>query len=497
MGLRFLMEELQNNTLKEHGTKIKDMRVQETSLIHKVWGGYLRSQIKCCKCGNESNTYDSILDLSLEIKGPSVRTAFKHFTDPEVLDGDNKYQCDNCSKKRRAIKQLTVFEAPNILSLHLKRFESNGSGMFSGGKINKHVKFGQTLDLSEFMSYDTAPKVTYSLFSVLVHYGYSSHGGHYVSFCKAPNNEWYLMDDSRVQSVASLNSVLREKAYLLFYKRNENKILYKSPNQTPKLTKMKNMQSNHSSFDSLQKLADTLPSISPIRDAKKRKIKSKEVNDAYTEWKQNEKKRKLDNEVVAGEACLNKSPTKKRKIECGESMPIKLDKASQNKQLRLLKQRISKRKKSLTASSSPSYSSSRSTLRHRNRTLIGRRSNSLKLAAKSSLNTNARWNQKRVRRCTQMPIHSFQKMKQSSILSDSSSESVLSENNQSQSSNDQSSISCRSVLLRHHTLLKKVKLFLIQLRLANILRMRVVNRVQLELQMLRHGQVRNQNMQRM
>lgn len=73
--------------------RITDMRVQETSAIHRMWGGYLRSQVKCCKCGYESNTYETILDLSLEIKGTSVHSALKNFTDPEILDGENKYKC--------------------------------------------------------------------------------------------------------------------------------------------------------------------------------------------------------------------------------------------------------------------------------------------------------------------------------------------------------------------------------------------------------------------
>ena len=105
--------------------------------------------------------------------------------------------------------------------------------------------------------------------------------------------------------------------------------------------------------------------------------------------------------VEKGEESLNKSPPKKRKIVSGESLPmvlpIKVDKASRNKQLRLLKQRISKKRRvsvtspqSSASSSSPSYSSYCTTLRHLHRTLIGRRSNSLKLAAKTSLNTSTR-----------------------------------------------------------------------------------------------------------
>ena len=257
--------------------RIKDMRIQETTFIHKLWGGYLRSQIKCCKCGYESNTYDSILDISLEIKGPSVRSAFKHFTDPEILDDDNKYNCDNCKKKRRAIKQFTIFEPPNALVIHLKRFECGGGGLYSGGKINKFVRFEDELDLTEFMSYQTCPKVSYSLFGVLVHYGYSAHGGHYVSYIKAPDNRWYLMDDSSVRS-ANISMVLKEKAYLLFYKRNEQKVLYQSPSQSPRMksvikreninrnTTRKSHIASPSSFDSLKELADHLPKHSYLFD---------------------------------------------------------------------------------------------------------------------------------------------------------------------------------------------------------------------------------------
>jgi hypothetical protein len=39
---------------------------QETDLVHQLFGGYLRSQLKC-KCGAVSNSFESLLDLSLEI----------------------------------------------------------------------------------------------------------------------------------------------------------------------------------------------------------------------------------------------------------------------------------------------------------------------------------------------------------------------------------------------------------------------------------------------
>mmetsp|Transcript_63822 Transcript_63822/g.78046 ORF Transcript_63822/g.78046 Transcript_63822/m.78046 type:complete len:561 (-) Transcript_63822:59-1741(-) len=232
--LRHLMDSFQNSSLKCYKkSDIKNERNKETTIVHKIWGGYLRSQVKCLKCGYESNSYESILDLSLEIKGNSVLSAIKHFTEKERLDGDNKYRCDKCKKLRKAVKQFTIFEPPNILVLHLKRFEFAHGYYSRSGKINKYIQFDNELDITKYLSYQTQPKVSYSLIAVLVHYGSSPNSGHYVAYVKSWNNNWYLMDDSSVSSV-DIREVLRQKAYILFYMRNEAKIPYKSPNITPK-----------------------------------------------------------------------------------------------------------------------------------------------------------------------------------------------------------------------------------------------------------------------
>lgn len=48
----------------------------------------------------------------------------------------------------RAIKRITVEDAPNVLTVHLKRFEFGGFGH----KINKRVEFSTSLDLAPYMS---------------------------------------------------------------------------------------------------------------------------------------------------------------------------------------------------------------------------------------------------------------------------------------------------------------------------------------------------------
>lgn len=66
--------------------------------------------------------------------GPQAATlarALQHFTAAEVLDGDNRYRAPN-GKLVRARKRITIEEAPNVLAVHLKRFDFFGHGGWTG-----------------------------------------------------------------------------------------------------------------------------------------------------------------------------------------------------------------------------------------------------------------------------------------------------------------------------------------------------------------------------
>lgn len=41
----------------------------------------------------------------------------------QVLDGDNKFLCTKCNEKRDTLKRTCIARLPNVLFLHLKRFE--------------------------------------------------------------------------------------------------------------------------------------------------------------------------------------------------------------------------------------------------------------------------------------------------------------------------------------------------------------------------------------
>lgn len=98
--------------------------MQETTLVHHLFGGYLRNQTLCLTCGALSKSYDCIVTLTLELpqRVHSLESALAKFTAEERLDKDNKYKCDKCRQYVPAVRSCKLEVAPNVLQICLKRF---------------------------------------------------------------------------------------------------------------------------------------------------------------------------------------------------------------------------------------------------------------------------------------------------------------------------------------------------------------------------------------
>ncbi|KAK9075456.1 hypothetical protein SSX86_003779 [Deinandra increscens subsp. villosa] len=217
-----------------------------SSVVKEIFGGALQSQVKCLACGNESNKVDEIMDISIDILNcNSLKEAFENFFQPETLDGNNKYKCESCKKLVEARKQMSILQAPNILVIQLKRFE----GIY-GGKIDKAITFEEVLVLSSFMcktSQDPHPE--YKLFATIIHSGYSPDSGHYYAYVKDAIGRWYCCNDSYV-SVSTLEDVLSEKVYILFFSRTKQRPTPPNKNLALNGTKSHDCNGNDSSKNS-------------------------------------------------------------------------------------------------------------------------------------------------------------------------------------------------------------------------------------------------------
>lgn len=193
--------------------------VEQSSFIYQMFGGKFLDKTRCVECGTVTMRPDPFLVLSLALSsGASVEEALRNFCKIEVvLKTDESLICGKCDKRVTVQRQTTFWQAPEILTIHLKRFDN------SGRKINKSVAFSQTLNFSDVISRDSPAAqqgaTTYSLYAMIAHYGPFIGAGHYVAFAKL-DGQWYLFDDKDVHGINE-SIVMKQNAYILFYKKNE------------------------------------------------------------------------------------------------------------------------------------------------------------------------------------------------------------------------------------------------------------------------------------
>eukprot|EP00775_Hariotina_reticulata_P004203 gene4203-4451_t len=154
--LRCLVDAMERALLRQSGTYNPQKPPKyPRSLVNQLFSGILQSQVRCDSCGHASNTWDPFMDL-----------------------------CEGCKQLVPACKQMMLYDDPNVLVIHLKRFD----GIF-GAKITRA--------------------------------GFSANSGHYFAYCRdgtPPAGLWHCMNDSTVYRVHE-DEVLRQSAYILFYVR--------------------------------------------------------------------------------------------------------------------------------------------------------------------------------------------------------------------------------------------------------------------------------------
>lgn len=202
------------------------------SIIRSIFTGLIYTERVCDDCKSISVCYEAPSLLSLAIPDKEVinlNDCFELYTKTAVLDGLSKYSCTTCGEKKSATEKVYLWELPEILIIHLKRFIDRkiqigpGKYMSRPEKVDKKVNYPlRDLDLSAFYSPYKANTIKYELYAVSNHFGNIS-GGHYTAYCKNQiNGQWYNYNDSHVSCIRPsevLETVVNDGAYVLFYKK--------------------------------------------------------------------------------------------------------------------------------------------------------------------------------------------------------------------------------------------------------------------------------------
>lgn len=180
---------------------------------------------------SENKTYE---------KGESSHQADKQTRTPNqnngklpMLDG-NSNQMEESQKKqkeeekiyRAATVQYLITKAAPILTIQLKRFDYSHTD--KADKLEEHVSFQDTLDITKFMDSGQVEDVEYKyrLVAVIVHSGPKLHEGHNFAYVRSSQiggqqqDTWFCANDESIIQV-SLKRVLECEAYILFYERVE------------------------------------------------------------------------------------------------------------------------------------------------------------------------------------------------------------------------------------------------------------------------------------
>ncbi len=184
--------------------------------------------IICGSCGITSLTFEPFYMLCIAIPESNsivtIESCLTNYSAQIKLVGEDKYHCINCKQKRDAVQNTYLWESPEILVIHLKRFNNNLIGStYVTGRISTTISFPfDKLDISNIISPHTISNLScvYNLYGIVNQSG-SLDGGHYMAYCKNKlNNNWYCFNDSNVRYVdPSLYDTMYDGAYLLFYER--------------------------------------------------------------------------------------------------------------------------------------------------------------------------------------------------------------------------------------------------------------------------------------
>ncbi len=181
---------------------------KEFSIIKNLFCGMTQVTISCNICNNQVHNFDMFQILQLSIHNNTLYDCLDKFINTETLDKDNMYSCEFCGRKNKASKKTTIWKAPPILIIQLKRFESYR------GKLTDLVEYPLELDLSKYTKHEKK----YKLFAINNHISNHTRFGHYTSYVKNRlDNVWYEFDDENVLRKVEETDLINKNAYMLFY----------------------------------------------------------------------------------------------------------------------------------------------------------------------------------------------------------------------------------------------------------------------------------------
>ncbi|RAL45956.1 hypothetical protein DM860_006110 [Cuscuta australis] len=202
-----------NEPLKftELPTRLNVLVCWPAKMLEQYDRGAFHSLPELCKpCSSTRRPQESV----------SLYECLEAFLKEEPLGPDDMWYCPECKEHRQANKKLDLWRLPEILVIHMKRFSFK---RFLKNKLETLVDFPiHDLELSSYIANnEEQSSFRYMLYAISNHYG-SIGGGHYTASVRQGGDQWYDFDDSHVSPI-NVDKIKTSAAYVLFYKRVQEK----------------------------------------------------------------------------------------------------------------------------------------------------------------------------------------------------------------------------------------------------------------------------------
>ena len=245
-----LIDKIEKDIKKIHSNNLidKNDKKNETYKYKDIFNYFFEikviDELQFTDCGHKRYNEFCYNNIQLEIKEFSnIYESLKNYFRTEIMEGDNKINCEQCKTKRICHKHLLLKSLPNILVISLKRFEFDYDTMLKY-KLNNYFEFPLQLNMKDYLIENHTEKNTeYELTGITIHFGVSDYG-HYYDLIKGPNNKWYKFNDTNInefkeedipkeaygEKESSEDDSYKEKengrnnAYILFYTKKNNEI---------------------------------------------------------------------------------------------------------------------------------------------------------------------------------------------------------------------------------------------------------------------------------
>lgn len=197
---------------------IKQMYSKEYSEVWNIFYAVHVSEITHLETGETIKiTPEPYFMIDLPIpennRSPTLIDCFNHYVEGEVLEGENNWYNEDTKERMNISKKIKFWSFPNILVIDFKRFNSS----FQKNQILITFPI-EELDLCNYVIGYKKEIYKYELYAVCNHSG-GVQGGHYTAYIKNANGKWYHFNDTTVSEIATSDSIITPKAYVLFYRK--------------------------------------------------------------------------------------------------------------------------------------------------------------------------------------------------------------------------------------------------------------------------------------